>query len=864
MIFMEDIMKRLFYPFETIENPQQAEVGAKAKALIELARAKFPVPDGLVFTVDFFRPWLRELKESQEWMEAKADPTQEHCDRLKTRVDAMAYTAEQLTVLNEVLELLGEEELFAVRSSSPEEDQSGNSFAGMYDTLLGVRKADLPNSIRLVFISLLGFRVMLYKSQSEMELEDASMAVIVQAQLDSEISGIGFSLNPKNNAYDEAVINASFGLGEAIVSGIVTPDTYVVDKLEHQIFEKNVNLKENGIWLNADGGVDKRPCENPEAQCLSDEKIMAVAKMISGCEAYYGVPVDIEWAYAKDELYLLQVRPITAYIPIFPEMMTKPGERKKIYVDVLNVSQGFSEPLSVLGLDIWAKVMGMIGGQGIMPAGEGGYLLNLHGRQYFNVSNLLKGMGSRLGIVTVGNHDFVIKEQKEKIIREYKTLHKTKEMREAKWAMVKVAFTTLPMMIGMLINPKKQEILYTKLANEFMDHMRKLKNNQPFDQVVREGFGHLQIIMKHSVTYAPGELAMSRVKRMFKGKELEDEIAALQMLVVSNPTVAMGKSQYELACEPELQETKDGEEFAERIASQEYSKAFLKKVDRHCSLYGDRGFKEIDIATLRLRNQMKELYQQLSRIRIGDNQLIRAGKRKREAYEHLRSEAEKMGKLRKFEKNAEVYERLFGFRETPKYMVAVLIGQLHDLAMDLGAEFVRQGRLASVEQIFDLHLEEIAKAQNDSEFLLTEAIAKNLEPYQLVSHVKNWPTNIDSRGKIHYPEQKMSGEGFVGESISIGIIRGRAKVLHAPYEKPIEPGEILVTHATEPAWTPIFINAAGVVLEIGGILQHGAIIAREYGIPCVSGIREATQMIQDGDLLEVDGTNGIVRIISEQ
>lgn len=857
-------MKRLFYPFETIENPQQVEVGAKAQALIELTRAKFPVPDGLVFTVDFFEPWLQEIKASQEWMEAKADPTQEHCDRLKTRVEAMAYTAEQLTVLNEVLELLGEEELFAVRSSSPEEDQSGNSFAGMYDTVLGVKKANLPEEIRVVFASLFDFRVMLYKSQSEMELEDAIMAVILQAQLDSEISGIGFSLNPKNNAYDEAVINASFGLGEAIVSGIVTPDTYVVDKVEKQIIEKTVHQKEHGIWLHADGGVDKRQCENPEAQCLSEEKILAVAKLISGCEAYYGVPVDIEWAYVKDELYLLQARPITAYIPIFPEMMTKPGERKKIYVDVLNVSQGFSEPLSVLGLDIWAKVMGMIGGQGIMPAGEGGYFLNLHGRQYFNVSNLLKGMGSRLGIVTVGNHDLVIKEQKEEIIREYKTLHKTKEMREAKWAMVKVAFTTGPMMIHMLINPKKQETLYTKLSNDFMDQVKNLEPNQPFEHAAEKGLAYLQIIMKHSVTYAPGELAFSRIKRMFKGKGLEDEIAAIQMMVSSNPTVAMGKSQYALACDPELQETKDGEEFAERIVLKIYSKKFIEKVEKHSSLYGDRGFKEIDIATPRLRNQRKELYQQLSRIHVDDNQLIHAEKRKGEAYERLRSEAEKMGKLRKFEKNAEVYERLFGFRETPKYMVAVLIGQLHDLAMDLGAEFVGQGRLATADEIFDLHLEEIAQAQSDAEFSLIAAREKNLVPYRRVAHIKNWPTNIDSRGKIHFHEQKETANGLMGEAISRGIVRGRAKVLSFPYEKPIEPGEILVTHATEPAWTPIFINAAGVVLEIGGILQHGAIIAREYGIPCVSGIREATRMIQDGDLLEVDGTNGSVRIISEQ
>lgn len=856
-------MRPLFYSFTTIENPPLAKVGAKALALIELTRAEFPVPKGLVFTVDFFEPWLLEIKESQEWIEAKENLTKEKCDHLKTRAGALDFTVDQQRVMNEALALLGESKFFAVRSSSPEEDQSGNSFAGMYATRLGVKLTDLQAGIRWVFSSLLDFRLMAYKNQVGIEFEDASIAVIVQVQLDSEISGIGFSLNPQNNAYDEAVINASFGLGEAIVSGIVTPDIYIVDKVESMVIKKTVNQKENGVWLHADGGIDQGPCENPKAQALSDQKIVAVAKLIGRCESYYGVPVDIEWAYEKNELYLLQVRPITTYIPIFPEMMTKPGERKKIYVDAIVVAQGFSEPLSVLGLDLWGRVMDMIGGQGIMPAGEGGYFINLHGRQYFQVSNMLKGMGNRLGIVTVGNHDLAIKEYQEELIRDYRTLYQTKEMRQAKWAMVKVAFTMVPMMIHMLINPKKQETLYTEVSNEFMDQVKQLEVIKNFDQAVEKGFGLLEIIMKHSITYVPGELARSRIKRMFKGKGLEDEMAAIQMMINSNPTVAMGKSQVALACQPEFQETKDGKEFEDRIVSKTYSKDFLEKVEKHASMYGDRGFKEIDIATPRQRNQIKSLYDQLSRIRIDDNQLIHVEKRKKEAYESLRAEALKMGKLRKFEKNADVYERLFGFRETPKYMVAILIGRLHDLAMELGVEFVQQKRLASADEIFDLHLEEIAKAECDPTFSLIEAREKNLAPYLRVAHIKNWPTNIDSRGKIHFLKRKSTTDGLIGEAISRGVVRGRAKVLHSPYEKPIEAGEILVTHATEPAWTPIFINAAGVVLEIGGILQHGAIIAREYGIPCVSGIREATQMIQDGDLIEVDGTQGVVRIIQE-
>jgi pyruvate,water dikinase len=151
--------------------------------------------------------------------------------------------------------------------------------------------------------------------------------------------------------------------------------------------------------------------------------------------------------------------------------------------------------------------------------------------------------------------------------------------------------------------------------------------------------------------------------------------------------------------------------------------------------------------------------------------------------------------------------------------------------------------------------------EQSSDLDLKEVARKNKAAYEAVANVSDWPTVIDSRGKIFRAPREDVDDGLGGDPISPGTVRGRAKVLNAPYEKPLESGEVLVTRATEPSWTPIFINAAAVVLEVGGPLQHGAIIAREYGIPCVSGVETATKVIKDGDLLEVDGTNGVVKII---
>jgi pyruvate,water dikinase len=192
-------------------------------------------------------------------------------------------------------------------------------------------------------------------------------------------------------------------------------------------------------------------------------------------------------------------------------------------------------------------------------------------------------------------------------------------------------------------------------------------------------------------------------------------------------------------------------------------------------------------------------------------------------------------------------------------------------ALTIGEELVREGRIDAKEQIFDMTLDQVALVEGGGD---GEDVPNNLRPWiesnthqsKLVEHVTNWPTLIDSRGKIIRGTQKpkdnvSDGNFLMGDPIAPGIVRGKAKVLLEPYEKPLESGEVLVARFTEPSWTPIFINASAVVMEVGGPLQHGAVIAREYGIPCVSGLQDATTLIQDGDVVEVDGSSGTVRFL---
>jgi pyruvate,water dikinase len=851
----------MIYKFKTRETPALTLVGGKARALIETTRAGFSVPEGFVLSVAFFETWTREIKGSDTWKACLKIPTKELCDALKAQAAAMVFTREQRKSLEDALAELPEKSLFAVRSSSPEEDLVGASFAGMYETFLGTTRAKLETAIAGAYSSMLNIRVMEYKVQHNISLEETAISVIVQQQIDSKVSGVGFSLNPLNNCFDEAVINASFGLGEAIVSGIVTPDTYVVEKIRMEILEKTIGEKKFALHLAASGGTLQEDNREPEAPALGDEQILELTELIKKCEGHYGFPVDIEWTYAEGQLYLLQARPVTTYVPLFPEMITKPGERKKLYMDIIPLSQGFDESLSVLGGDIWAIVLERLK-RGTTPAGEGGYILNIAGRQYFLLHNMFKGMGKKLGMRLPGTWDNAFIGQEQEIFKEYMNSETTRLIKQAKKAQLRLIFEILPSIIRVMLNPEKQVEKLILTVQDMMKQFKAMKNDRPLGQLVDFAFNLFDEHYYNFIVHVGGLLTEQKIKKMMKGTEVEELTKSILMDLPSNPTSAMGHAMFALAKFPELRETRVAAEFEQKYTQRLYSSEFMAALDDYMYKYGERGFKEIDVASKRVAERLDEFFLQLKSLNLEDNQLLRVTTRKAEALEKMRAVAKRKGKLKAFNKAVNSINLTYGHRETPKYLLVVLNGCLHKIALQIGEEFVTQGRLKDREQIFDLNLEQISRAQEEKSMPLMPIIEENLKPYKLMEKVRQFPCFIDSRGKIFRKILKAEEGDIVGMAVSPGVIRGKAKVLASPYEKPLEPGEILVTVATEPSWTPIFVNASGVVLEVGGGLQHGAIIAREYGLPCVSGLPGITEIIKDGDLLEVDGTNGILKIIN--
>ncbi|OIQ26551.1 PEP/pyruvate-binding domain-containing protein [uncultured Vibrio sp.] len=874
----------------TSENePTLNQVGGKAQSLIRSTKAGLPVPAGLALSVNFFEPWTASIKQSQAWRALIDDTTIKHCDAVKALAQALRFSDVQKQHFSEALSEFEQTEVFAVRSSSPEEDLKGTSFAGMYETFLGTPKSDLEETIAMAYSSMFDFRVIEYKRKHGMSADNSAISIIVQKQMASEVSGVGFSLNPLNNCYDEAVINASFGLGEAIVSGQVTPDTFVVDKSvvdksvvdksvsgKSKVADKNERLEKNeprilesiiaekqfALQLKDDGGIEPMSIANPSQPSLTDDQVLELTQLIIDCEAHYEVPVDTEWAYENGTLYLLQARPITTYVPLYPEMMTAPGEQKRLWIDLITLSQGFDDALSVLGADVWSRVLVNLK-QGMMPAGEGGIVLNLHGRQYFQAHNIFKSYGKKKGLGVFTPMTNVFDGIEDQVFAEYCAPTEPALAKQAKKRLFGLIRKMLPPMLLSLIRSDKALENMNQCCDKVIAKYSAMENDRPYADIVEEAFKEFDPVMSNMTAFVTGALAYRKIQKMVKGTDAEGELGAVLMDIVSNPTSQMGHAMFKLASMDEVKAIDSEVEFLNKLQDRDFSERFLTQWDDYMYRYGARGFKEIDVATPRTVDSPEILFQQMKSLNLDDNQLTKVSQRKAEALAKMRLVAERKGKVKVFDKAVEKIEQTYGFREAPKYLIIVMNGHLHRLAKEIGAQWVVEKRLQTVEQIFDLTAAQISQAQGNQDLELIPLIEENLKDRALMDNVRQFPAVIDSRGKIFRKKVHAKDGEMVGMAVSNGTIQGKAKVLSSPYEKPLHPGEILVTVATEPAWTPVFTNAAGVVLEIGGGLQHGAIIAREYGLPCVSGLDGVTSVIQDGDLLEVDGTNGIVKILQK-
>jgi pyruvate,water dikinase len=380
------------------------------------------------------------------------------------------------------------------------------------------------------------------------------------------------------------------------------------------------------------------------------------------------------------------------------------------------------------------------------------------------------------------------------------------------------------------------------------------------------------------------EWARLRMSKLFSEEEPEirSRLIYLQRGLPNNVTVEMGLAMARLARFEEIRGCISEEGLAQKTEQRAVSAAFLRAWDEFMEAYGHRSALDLDIAAPRFHEVPEDVIHQLRLLgsldsghRDGKQDALtiyeRSVAERQQAYELLLDVALRRGHrhARRFAKYYRVFVTFEGYREIHKYYMILVIDILRRKALSLARRLVQAGQLDAMEQVFDLTIEELDRALTDlalntATLDLRQLAEANTRFPKKIQHVRDFPRIIDSRGKILRPPSKKTGPGeLTGQPISPGTVRGKAKVLNSPDEKPVLPGEILVARATDPGWTPLFLNAAGMVLEVGGVLQHGAVVAREYGKPCVVGIENATSILQDGQWIEMDGASGIVRLVQD-
>ncbi|MEE9280981.1 MAG: PEP-utilizing enzyme, partial [Myxococcota bacterium] len=335
-----------------------------------------------------------------------------------------------------------------------------------------------------------------------------------------------------------------------------------------------------------------------------------------------------------------------------------------------------------------------------------------------------------------------------------------------------------------------------------------------------------------------------------------------------NVVVEMGIALFRLAKLLDRSELDDQTRLAERIQNREMSAEFLEAWDAFLEKFGCRGPLEMDLASPRYADDPSLAVRQMSFMTIDDAGFDpeaahdRQIEERRQAYEELMRSAGWL-RRRRLRRAYRIIDLLAGTRDDPKYHMILLNHAVRKRVLIEGRRLVGDGRLDAPEHVFDLTFRELEMADHDPSLDLRQLREERTRfPNLLKAHVREFPLLIDSRGRILRPPPREETPGELsGLAVSPGVVTGPVKVLHDPHHKRVEKGDILVAYTTDPGWTPLFVNAAAVLLEVGGILQHGAVIAREYGKPCVAGIDRLMTKLHDGQRVEVDGTAGVIRLL---
>jgi pyruvate,water dikinase len=825
------------------------------------------VPAGFCVTTDAFQRILADAPAIDEQLDrlSRLAPDDREAIRalsaeVRQTLEATAIPDDVATALTLPLAQLGAHAACAVRSSATAEDLPTASFAGQQDTYLNiVGPAAILHHVRRCWASLFTERAVTYRLRNGFDHRKVHMAVVVQQMVFPYAAGILFTADPVTGHRKIASVEAIFGLGEALVSGRVNADVYQVR--DGEILTRRIATKQRAIHASPAGGTHEQAIapERQDQPALTDAQVVRLAQLGRRIEAHFGRPQDIEWCLVDDEFQIVQSRPITTLFPI----PAADDRENHVYVSVGH-QQMMTDAMKPLGLSMWLLM-------------ARGHMYEAGGRPFVDVARSLASPASRPGILNMlGRHDPLIGDALRIVLERRDFLPPPPD--EGPGGLQPGApprpIETDPAIVAALI--ERSQAALAGLKRDIQGQ----SGPALFDFILAD----VQELRRSSSQSLP--VIMAAVEATWW---LNDQMQAwlgeknaadtLTLSAPHNVTSEMGLALLDVAdvIRPHadvvafLQHVED-DGFLDALPGLAGGREARDAIQAFLDRYGMRCVGEIDITRPRWSEHPTALVPMI----LGNLRNFEPGERARR-FEHGRRQAsnkeqELLARLRALpdgESKAEQTRRMIdrvrtfiGYREYPKYAIVSRYFVYKQALLQEAERLVQARAIRDKEAIFYLTFQELHDAvrthQVDDSLLRRRK--DEFRSYQALTP----PRVMTSDGEIitgAYRRDHLPAGALVGLAVSAGTVEGRARVLRDMADADLESGDILVTAYTDPSWTPLFVTIQGLVTEVGGQMTHGAVIAREYGLPAVVGVVDATRLIRDGQRIRVHGTEGYVEIL---
>ncbi|HEY4421439.1 MAG TPA: PEP/pyruvate-binding domain-containing protein [Pseudonocardia sp.] len=861
-----------------LDSRALSRAGGKAANLGELIGTGFPVPPGFVVTTEAYSQVA-----AAAGLESELGGAARLGERARAALLATPVPARVADAVCRAYLALGEKVPVAVRSSATAEDLPSASFAGQQDTFLNVVGVDaVLDAVHRCWASLWTDRAVSYRTDAGIDHRAVQLAVVVQRMVDAQVAGVLFTADPVTSTRTRTVIDASPGLGEAVVSGAVNPDHIVVEDdgrvVEHRLGDKAVEVRPL-----AGGGTEQVVRADGAARSsLTDAQITALVTLGRHVEAHYRAPQDIEWAIDGDgTLWLTQSRPITTLHPL-PQPT---GDGLRVYL-CASLAQGLTRPITPMGLSAFRVITSVPAAAFGVPiadlvAGPPAFV-TAGGRAFADITPVVRSAVGRALLPRVLD---VMEARSAVVIRALFDEPALAVRTTSRWPFVRRVARVLvhhrvPALLGL-------SVLRPAAARRRVDrigHRLRTLTALPTDAAPDQRLDHVQrvlaqlfpIMPRVAPVFAAG-LAMLAVARKLAGDDL-DEAASHEVLrsLPHNTTTEMDLELWALATllrgdagAAEALRCTSAAVLAGRYHDGALPSALQQGLKAFLARHGHRAVAEIDLGMPRWSDDPSHVLGVLANyLRLDDPELAPDAVFARGA---LAAEAAVAATVDRVRRRSRVrafavrlalrrVRQLVGMRETHKdFVIRMLTHARAELGV-VGELLAERGLLSDPADVYFLDLAEARSALAGADHRAT--VAERREEYDRELRRRHVPRVLLSDGTE--PEalsRPVDVEGaLTGTAASAGIVTAPARVVLDPVGAHLEPGEILVVRSTDPGWTPLFLTAGGLVMEMGGPNSHGAVVAREYGIPAVVGVADATTRIRTGQRVTVDGAAGLVRV----